>query len=68
MTTQPELVSRVISAIKEQMVDLAESAMMTPKADPFSHGNIVGTYQGLKQALDTIHAILRDDYDKELKS
>ena len=68
MNSDSQIIQALVGAIKDQQVDIAESAMMTPRAEPFAHGMQVGTYQGLQQALETLNSILRDDYDKEKHS
>jgi hypothetical protein len=68
MTSEAQVVTRLIGALKEQMADIAENAMLMPKPDLFGNGITAGRYQGLMQALNTVEAILRDDYDKEIKS
>jgi hypothetical protein len=66
--TEGQFIAQLLSALKEQQRDLAESAMLHPKPDLFGHGQTVGRWQGLKDALDTIDAILRDEYEKERNS
>lgn len=68
MTSEAQIITRLIGALKDQMADLAENAMLMPKPDLFGQGLTAGRYQGITQALNTVEAILRDDYDKELKS
>ena len=59
------LVSKFIAAIKDQQRDVAESAMLRPKSDPFEHGVQTGRYQGLQLALETLESLLRDDLKEE---
>lgn len=66
--TDGQVVAQLMAALSEQQRELAEAAMLHPKPDPFEHGTTVGRWQGLKDALDTVHAILRDQYEKELRS
>jgi hypothetical protein len=68
MPSDSQIIQALLSAIKGQQAEIAESAMMTPRAEPFAHGMQVGVYQGLQQALETLNAILRDDYEKEKHS
>lgn len=62
-----ELIARLVGALKEQQAEIAESAMMRPRAEPVEHGVQAGRYQGLQQALDTIDALLRDEYEEQKK-
>ena len=61
------IISRVIGEIKDTMAVTAESAMLQ-QFDPVQSAVIVGKYRGLKEALDIIDAILRDNLEKERNS
>ena len=57
-----------IAEVKRQMAEHAESAMLRPKRELFESGEASGVYQGMQKSLDILDNILRDQYDKELKS
>lgn len=59
-----QVISQFIGAIKEQMAEISEDAMLRPKSSSFDHGVQAGRYQGLASALDTLDAILRDEYSR----
>jgi hypothetical protein len=63
-----KLVALLISRIKEQQAEIAESAMVRPESDPFRTGLIAGRHQGMQFALDALDSILRDDDSKEKRS
>jgi hypothetical protein len=65
MLDRSQLTQRLIGAIKEQQAEISTSAMMRPDNDIHKVGVLAGRYQGLQSALDTLEAILSDEYDKE---
>ena len=66
--TEGQFVSALISMLKEQLADISEDAMLHPKSKRFEAGVIVGRYQGVCQALDSIDVLLRDNHEKERQS
>lgn len=63
-----QVVQRFIKEVKEASGEIAEGAMMRPKAETFEHGVTCGKYQGLQFALEILDAILRDNIEKEKHS
>ena len=68
MISDSRLTALLISRIKEQQAEIAESAMLRPESDPLKTGVLAGRYQGLQNALDTLDRILRDDDEQEKRS
>ena len=58
------VIARAISEIKDTQVATAEAAMLQ-QFDPIQAAVNVGKWRGLKEALDIIDAILRDNLDEE---
>jgi len=56
---------KFIVKVKEEMAIVAEDSCLHPVSDPFVHGVQVGRYQGLKDALDILDALYREELDKE---
>lgn len=63
--TEGQIISKLIIALQEQMVEIAEDAMLRPKNNSFDHGVQAGRYQGISSALDTLHAIISDKQSKQ---
>lgn len=63
-----KLITRFVSEARQALTQIAIDSMMFPKADPFSHGEQVGKYQGLNFALELLEDILCDDREKERNS
>lgn len=63
--TDAQIIPRLIGEIKREQAELAESAMLRPKKDLFSLGEVAGVYQGLQKALDTLDGILSDTIKSE---
>ncbi len=66
--TEGQFISKLIGMLKEQQADISEDAMLRPKSKRFDAGVVVGRYQGVQQALETVDALLRDNHEKELRS
>jgi hypothetical protein len=66
--TDSRFITQLISLLKEQQAAIAEDAMLRPKSKRFEAGTIAGRYQGVQMALDTVDALLRDNYEKETRS
>ena len=66
--TESEIIARLLHALNDDMVELAEEAMLRPKGDPFEHGVQCGKYQGMWHSKEILTAILRDDYNREINS
>ena len=49
-----------ITAFRNEKQRILEALGDLPKSDPFEHGVSVGTYRGLKLALEIIDAVLED--------
>ena len=62
--SESSVITRMISAVKDTMVETAESAMLQP-FDANRMAVTVGRYQGLKSSLDILDSILRDTEEKE---
>lgn len=60
-----EIVARLIGALKQKQGEIAESSMLRPSSDAMTTGLYAGRYQGLQVALDTIDALLRDEYEEK---
>jgi hypothetical protein len=50
----------VITALRSEKQRILDSLGDMPKADQFEHGVQVGTYRGLKSALEVIDGVLED--------
>lgn len=68
MMNDSMLIALLISSIKEQQAEIANSAMVRPESDPFRTGLIAGRHQGLQMAVDALDSILREDETKEKHS
>ena len=53
-------VHSIITALRGDQQRILESLGNLPKSDQFDHGVQVGTYQGLKRAIDIVEGILDD--------
>ena len=53
-------VHSIITALRGDQQRILESLGNLPKSDQFDHGVQVGTYQGLRRALEIVEGILDD--------
>ncbi len=60
-----DVIHKLMVKVKEEQAVYSRDGMLYPKGDPFAHGVQVGVYQGMEKALELLHAILRDDDEKE---
>lgn len=60
-------VHQIIQALSADMQDELQALGDYPKADPFEHGLQVGTYRGIKKALDCVSAVLNDIAEDEVR-
>jgi hypothetical protein len=62
---------KLLHALRVQLLakqdELAESAMLMPRAEPFEHGVQVGTYQGIQLALEALESLVEEEHAKEVR-
>ena len=53
-------IANIISSLKAEQQKLLEAMGDFPKVDLFGHGAQVGTYQGIRKALEIVESVLND--------
>lgn len=56
---------KFIGEVKKTLAETAEDSMMFPKGDSFEHGVQVGKYQGLRNALEILESVMRDQQEQD---
>jgi hypothetical protein len=49
-----------VAKVREKMAEVATASCERPKSEPFDHGQQVGKYQGLQEAVEIFQDIIRD--------
>lgn len=55
-----KILSTYIGELKRLLDELAHDAMAHPKSEQFEHGRVSGIYQGVKQSLDILEAVMAE--------